>query len=245
MTRRALILFCTDTESGHLNGPEYDNENFKDFLTSNLGGDWLDSEILSIKNPTSLQVSNAVTKFLNGADYTFIIFSGHGYLNTDDNNRQYLELSNTDISIISLRTKALRQTLIIDACRGYHTPRQSIIKGFSDTYENFEGTSSTRRIFDNAVARAESGWTILYAARKNQTALDTGGGGAYLLSLLKIAEIWGGIDKKNNILPLNITHNRAKEYLSDNFETIQIPTMNAEKRLVHFPFAVKYSLIHG
>jgi hypothetical protein len=245
MTRRALILFCTDTESGHLDGPEYDNANYRDFLTSNLGGGWYDNEILSIKNPTALKVHNAVTQFLKGADYTFIIFSGHGYLNTADNNRQYLELLDKDISILGLRTKALRQTLIIDACRGYHTPKQAIIKGFSDTYENFEGTSSTRRIFETAIARAESGWTILFAASKSQTALDTGGGGAYLLSLLKFAEIWGDKDKKNNILPLNVTHKKAKEYLLRNFDTIQVPAMNTEKRLTHFPFAVKYSLIHG
>ena len=88
MKRRALILFCTDTESGHLDGPEYDNKNYKDFLTSHLGGDWYDNKILSIKNPTSIKVSNAMTQFLNGAEYTFIIFSGHGYLNTADSNRQ-------------------------------------------------------------------------------------------------------------------------------------------------------------
>ena len=150
-----------------------------------------------------------------------------------------------DISILGLRTKALRQTLIIDACRGYHTPKQATIKGFSDTYENFEGAALKRKIFDAAVTRAESGWTILFAASKSQTALDTDVGGTYLLSLLKFAEIWEERDKKNNILPFNVTHKKAKEYLFNNFVTIQVPSMNTEKRLTHFPFAVKYSLIHG
>lgn len=245
MTRRALIIYCTDTDSGHLDGPAYDNANFRDYLTSNLGGDWRDNEILSLSNPTSQQVSRAVTQFLNGADYTFTVFSGHGYLNTNDNNRQYLELADTDISILSLRTRARRQSLIIDACRGYHTPAQAINKGFGDVYENFTGRDSTRQIFDNAVNRAESGWTILYAASRNETALDTGNGGAYLLSLLEIAEGWGESDIRYNILPLNTSHSKAKVYLQNNFETIQVPSMNAEKRLTHFPFAVKFTNLQG
>lgn len=241
MTRRALIIYCTDTNSGHLNGPSYDNTNFRDYLTSNLGGNWRDNEILSLSNPSSQQVISAVTEFLNVADYTFTVFTGHGYLNTNDNNRQYLELSNTDISILSLKTKAQRQSLIIDACRGYYTPARAITKGFADLYENFTDQSSTRQLFDNAVSRAESGWTILYAASKNQTALDTGNGGAYLLSLLETAKSWEKNDNNNNVLTLNTLHNIAKIYLHTNFETIQDPSLNTEKRQIYFPFAVKFT----
>ena len=230
-------------ESGHLDGPEYDNLNYRDFLTSKLGGEWFDHEILSIKNPTSLKLFNAMTYFFSAADYTFIIFSGHGYLNKADNNRQYVELLDKDISILNLCSKALKQTLIIDACRGYHTPNQFMLKGFGNMNESFDGIISARTIFDEAVNRAENGWTILFAASKSQTALDTGSGGAYLLSLLKFAEIWGEKEKRNDILPLNISHIKAKEYLLTNFETIQVPTMNLEKRVTHFPFAVRYPLI--
>lgn len=245
MKRRALIIYCTDTDSGHLNGPKYDNDNLRYHLTSNLGGNWRDDEILSLPNPTSQQVFIAVTQFLNDADYTFTVFSGHGYINTNDNNRQYLELSNTDISILNLKTTAQRQSLIIDACRGYYTPAKAITKGFADVYENFTGQGSTRQLFDTAVNRAEGGWTVLYAASKNQTALDTGNGGAYLLSLLKIAKSWEESDRINNTLTLNISHSIAKVYLHSNFETIQDPIMNEEKRLIHFPFAVKFTDING
>ena len=63
MKRRALILFCTDTESGHLDDPKYDNVNYRNFLTSHLGGDWFDNAILSIKSPTSIKVFNVMTQF--------------------------------------------------------------------------------------------------------------------------------------------------------------------------------------
>lgn len=245
MKRRALIIYCNDTESGELDGPLQDNENFRNYLTSSLGGNWYDKEILSLPNPSSILVRAAVNKFLNGADYTFIIFTGHGFINIDDRKRQYVELSNGDIPISNLRTTAQRQMLIVDACRGFFSPARELLKGFSGIFDHFTGKPNTRKIFDNAVLRAEKGWTVLYAASRNQTALDTEEGAAYLLSLLEVAENWGNVDKKYNILPINVTHDLAKIYLSENFDTIQVPTKNAEKRIYHFPFAVKMTMING
>lgn len=243
MIRRALIIYCPNTKSGRLEGTVYDNKNYRNFLKSNLGGDWRDNEIISLENPTSLIVRKAI-QLLNSADYTFIVFSGHGYINTNDS-RQYLELTDGDITTFNLRSNALRQTLLIDACRGFYIPQQPVIKGFSDTYENFTGSQSTREIFDRALIRADSGWTILYAASENQSALDTGGGGAYLLSLLEITEAWYNTDRKSNILPLDVSHERAKKYLLKNYESIQVPVKNSEKRKVYFPFAVKFTLLQG
>ena len=246
MKRRALIIYCDNTPSDPLVGPPYDNKHYRAFLQSKLGGDWTDSEILSMRNPTSALVLRGVTEFLNGADYTFTIFTGHGFINEDDNNRQYIELANKSLAISNLRTTARRQTLIIDACRGYYSPYRELIKSFSEQYEHFIGDPhSTRQTFDNAVLRAEEGWTILYAASENQTALDTGNGAAYLLSLLKTAEHWEQVDKRNNILTLKQAHDYAKVYVLENFDTTQEAIMNSEKRLQHFPFAVKAALLHG
>lgn len=245
MIRRALIIYCDDTDSGELNGPTHDNTNFRDFLQSNLGGDWYSKEILSLRNPCSTLVLKAVNEFLAGADYTFTIFTGHGFINNDDNNRQYIELANKSIAISNLRTTANRQTLIVDSCRGFYSPSREHLKGFSEQFENFIGDPyGTRQMFDRAVMRADAGWTILYAASKNQTALDTSKGAAYLLSLIRTAENWESVDKKNNILSLKITHDFAKKYLDANFDTIQVPIMNGEKRQTHFPFAVKVTALH-
>jgi hypothetical protein len=245
MKRRALIIYCDNTASGELTGPPFDNELYRGFLMSNLGGRWEEGEILSLPNPKSSLVTRAINKFLDGADYTFTIFTGHGFLNTDENNRQYLEVADDDIPILSLRTTAKRQTIIIDACRGFHSPSQTILKGFSEVFESFTGDSySTRQIFNNAVMRAEEGLTVLYAASQNQTSLDTDNGAAYLLSLLHTAEKWEEVDKKHNIIDLKETHEYAKTYLSENFETIQIPTMNREKRVKYYPFAVKGTLLN-
>lgn len=246
MIRRALIIYCDNTASGELYGPPQDNINYCSYLQNNLGGKWSSDEILPLPNPTSKEVITAKNLFLKGADYTFIIFSGHGFLNVDDRNRQYVELLDENISISNLISNAKRQSLIIDACRGFYSPTEEMLKGITESYDYFTGDPfSTREIFDRAVLRADEGLTVLYAASINQTALDTDNGGAYLLSLLRISELWEEKDKKNNILDIKVTHDFASKYISTHFDTIQIPTMNREKRFRHFPFAVKVTTLNS
>ena len=241
MIRRALIIYCDRTHSGNLTGPSHDNENFRNFLTSNIGGDWREDEIISLPNPTSVKVRNTINQFLNGADYTFIVFTGHGGTSTRDN-KQYIELIDGDYPLYQLKTNAKRQTVIVDACRGYYTP------GFEDLREsrvmNFAIgglPKSTRPIFENGVMMSDEGLTVLYAASENQTALDTNNGAAYLLSLLTVSYDWEYTDIEYNILGLNVANEMAIDYMNNNFETIQQPTINIEKRKRYFPFAVKYT----
>jgi hypothetical protein len=247
MIRRALIIFCNNTSSGRLNGPTADNTNLRNHLTSYLGGDWYDSEILSLNNPTQQQVINAVANFLSGADYSFTVFSGHGWINTDENRTQYLEVSNGDISLMKLISDSPRQTILIDACRGFYSPSgQTLTKGMSGVYENFTGDPmSTRRIFDNAVLAAEEGITVLYAANENQSAVDSDRGGVYTYSVLKACKNWGSSDRRYNILTVKEAHNLGTTYMLSNFVTRQQPTMNQEKRKRYFPLSVKFTPIHG
>jgi hypothetical protein len=239
MIRRALIIYCDNTRSGKLSGPVRDNANFREFLTQNIGGDWSSEEIESLRNPTSVSVRNIINTFLSGADYTFIVFTGHGGINSFDE-KQYIELMDSSVPLQQLKTTAKRQTIIIDACRGYYTEgledlRESKILTFS-----IGGIlKSTRAIFDDGILRSNEGLTILFAASENQTALDTNKGAAYLLSLLNAAYGWENTDKKYNILGLDVVHEMATDYMNNNFDTIQEPSLNEEKRKRYYPFAVK------
>lgn len=242
MKRKALIIYCDNTGSGKLPGPIFDNQNFRNFLTSKLGGQWYDHEILSLQNPTKQNVNNAINYELSNSDYTFIVFTGHGFMNLDDHNKQYIELLDANFSIFDLKTTAKRQTIIIDACRGLHSPlNEKRLKNFNE-FINFSGQQSdTRLLFESAIMRADEGLTVLFAASENQTALDTIEGAAYLLSLLRVAEVWSNKNELNNILSISDVHNKAIPYLAANFQTIQNPKINIEKRNIHFPFAVKKS----
>ncbi len=239
MIRRALIVYCDNTYSGALPGPEKDKDNFVRFLKTNLGGQWYDDEIKSLRNPTKIQLQQAIDIFLSGADYTFTIFSGHGCINTSHNNLQYCELSDGEVSINKFKTNAKRQTLIIDSCRGLEAFESSeIIKSILET-KMFTKGLSTRHIFESETMSCEVGWSILYSASEDESSRDSKDGGVYLLSLLAVAELWGEKFNSELSLPLDKAHELATKYLKENFPTIQQPFIEPEKRLKFFPFAVK------
>lgn len=244
MIRRALIVYCNNTESGKLNGPIADNINLHRHLTSKLGGEWYDKEILPLNNPTKNQVRIAISNHLSGADYTFVVFSGHGFISTVDN-KQYLELLDGDIPVRQLITDAKRQTIVVDACRGYYTPTTQLFsKGMEGIYDSFTGEPSTRKLFNEHVLRCEAGLTVLYAASEDESATDSDKGGAYLYSILKVCETWNKTNTGTKFSVKN-AHEFGTKYMRANFDTIQNPTMNAEKRQRYYPLAVKYNMING
>ena len=131
MKRKALIIYCTDTPSGELNGPVYDCKNMTAYLTSSLGGAWEPDEIVPLHNPTIRKVRSVIQNEFQDLDYSMVLFSGHGFINTEDG-YQYLEMMDGDTIINILKTGAPRQTAIIDACRGYESAiSDSTLKTFS------------------------------------------------------------------------------------------------------------------
>ena len=243
MKRKALIVYCDNTESGNLPGPSHDYSNFVEFLTSPLGGGWYEHEILGLHNPTEQDIMTTGYDFLAGADYTFTIFTGHGcILKQGDQCHQYVELADKSVPITNLLSESKRQLLIIDACRGYIDTTNKMLKIASalESVNNFSSrTEIARQVFEKNVLSAEAGLTVLFSASEDESSLDTNCGAAYLSSLLDAAEYWN--EKSTNpVLPIDEAHWLAQKLLKQNFgdKTIQHPTMNQEKRKVYFPFAV-------
>lgn len=243
MKRRALIIYCDNTKSGKLTGPICDYSNYVEFLTSPLGGGWYKNEIMGLHNPTEQDIMTKGRLFLDGADYTFTIFTGHGCIYKEGVlRRQYVELADKNISIRELKSTSPRQLLIIDACRGYQTMTEGI-KKFASAQESLNDFSSinefSRKLFDEKISISECGLTVLYAASEDESALDTDNGAAYLLSLLYAAKQWEN-ESTDSALSVKDAHLQAKEILDLKFGdyTTQRPTMNLEKRKKHFPFAV-------
>ena len=245
MNRKALIIYCTETDSGPLIGPQMDNKNIRAYLKSDVGGQWYDDEIISLENPTYSKVKGCIANEFDDVDYSFVVFTGHGGIDETDG-QDYLEVADGDIPLSTLISHAPRQTLIIDACRGYYNRvSDSLQKSFSNINEYFSGHPNTRIIFDRAVCQAEEGLSVLYSASANQTSLDTNKGGAYLYSLLSICKEWEEVTKgKEGYMDLKNAHEIACEYLRDNFVTIQKPAMNMEKRKFYFPIAVSAALLN-
>lgn len=244
MERRALIIYCDKTASGALNGPDVDNENYRGYLRSNLGGDWVDEEIKSLHNPTVSEVKSAIENHLKGADYAFIIFTGHGCTNSTDD-LQYIELMDDDMPISEFKkSNVLKQTIIIDACRTYAL--LNLTKAFGLVEENLSTYGkSTRALFDKAVSVSDIGTTIMYAAGKGAAAYTSKEGGLYLRHLVKIANAWKENNKHDNVLSVLEAHNLTKKFLWEYTDSSQIPEISEEKRKIYFPFAVKFTALYS
>lgn len=248
MRRKALLIICNNTSSGFLSGPSADATNMVNHLTSPIGGQWyLNGEIEILNNPTLYQARYTIHNYLRHSDYSLFVFSGHGYINTDDRNLQYMELANGDLSIEEVITDVPRQSIIIDACRGFESPiADEMQKSFSQRDESLSGDIfSTRQLFEQCVLSCAKGFSICYSASEDESATDSQKGGAYLFSLLRICELWSNQDSLNQQLPLQQAHSYAINYMRKNFLTRQNPIMKKERRKRYFPLAVKYTSIHG
>lgn len=238
MIRKALIIGCDNTASGSLKGPSHDLKKMRDYLASCAGGYWFDSEIKTLLNPTKLQIREAISR-MKGADYTLVVFSGHGGI-AKETGFQYVEVLDGDLQIHDLFTSAARQLLILDACRSLFSiceVREAVTEMFSEG-GRLPSPQKCRLLFEDSVRKADAGLTICYSSSREEASADTPQGGAYLLSLITCARRWFHGVYPPRVLTIKEAHQMACVEIS-NYLTIQNPCMNFEKRRIHFPFAVK------
>ncbi|EMI71710.1 caspase domain protein [Leptospira noguchii str. Bonito] len=101
-----------------LSGVKKDLENFSNFLQSDIGGGWLQSEIDNVEDISKSNLNAKLTSLKNmNPDLLFILFSGHG----GQERKTILELNPRGETIIEneLRNIAKRQINIYDCCRAY------------------------------------------------------------------------------------------------------------------------------
>ena len=117
MKRRAIIIANPGLEGteSYLGGVLKDISNYQSFLCSELGGCWLEGEIVKLIRPSVNRVRNTI-QGLSNVDYALIIFSGHGCHDTQRDST-VVDLGDEDIDSIELRSGASKQTLILDCCR--------------------------------------------------------------------------------------------------------------------------------
>jgi len=247
MKREALIVYMPNTPcQSTLAGTIKDEENIRRFLTSSTGGEWKDTEIISLKNPTIKEVKCIINTMWD-SDYTFVVFTGHGYIEVKKNSygqiirHQKMLVADGELVLNDLKTGASRQAMIIDACRKFEVISQStkiFSKSMSSMMENFSIRIQTRKIFNKAVIDSDEGLTVLFSSKENESSSDDPVvGGAFISSLIGGAEEWN--ENKSGILTLDKAHELAIDYMQENFQqTNQHPTLNSEKRRVYFPFAI-------
>jgi hypothetical protein len=254
MKRKAVLIESSDVR-GHndLPGARIDVDNWKAFLGSDLGGSWLDSEIVVLRKPYSADIDRELT--VPADYYTFITFSGHGAFGTVALNESY-ERFPTSL----LRPRTSRGTLIVDSCRGIASGRYTFktnaialanaTVGSVIAFNAIEGRSSNvllegpilNRAYaeDSVRSKWESGFGIssgtveMYSCAKGQGAEeDPNAGGYYTSLLLASADAWNKGRNYESIHTTKAAHDYAVKMLPPQQTPEYSPTWLA------YPLAVK------
>lgn len=238
MKRKALIIYCDDTESDPLDSPEWDFKNMKKFLLSDLGGAWYDNEIIPLQNPTWNEIELKQKLYMSNADYCMTIFSGHGWVNRKDK-KHYLEIKNGDIGLKHLMSGAKRETIVIDACSGYGDSIPDLPTTLSDMILESNNPKLHRKIYDDHIQKCGEFSSIIIGASPGQDVRDDEYGGAFINSLIDAANNFNDSNINNNVLDIREIIKKSREILPYNYYSNQKPYLMGQKSNYYFPFAVK------
>jgi hypothetical protein len=229
------------------NAVNHDLKYFREYLLSNAGGEWEEDEIMDdLINPGSFGVIGNIASI--NADYSLVYFSGHGGEYRSRN--QIIELADGEFEIVHLKTKSLKQLIIIDSCRVILDEETK--KGFKKTamVKSLDETTNyvlnSKQIFNEYLERCDNGIILLNAALYEQPA-GCNQTESYLTSSLILAgEKWNdslGGEEEGQVLDIwNATQN-AQDIMNRTFVTDQILDCNVGRRKRSFPFAVRNCIL--
>lgn len=132
MKRKMLIIANPgelDAEN-YCEGVNQDVTRYHRFFTSIQGGAWKPDEIKTLIRPEPREVDLALSE-LKSADYSMVIFCGHGY--SRKNGTTMVELyKDCDYDSNNFKQGAARHTVILDCCRVVYEP---VSESVSNHYE--------------------------------------------------------------------------------------------------------------
>ncbi|MCW7498530.1 caspase family protein [Leptospira levettii] len=243
MRRSCLLIGApgSDSKGNFLKGVSIDMHNMRNFLTSETGGAWNNSEILEVINPSISELKIALTKS-KLSDFSLILFSGHGGTSTK-NKRTYLEINTNgdDFPAEGLINHTSKELVIVDTCRSYFTPREtqfeSVMKALNEKTNLRE---KYRKVYEKHIEDADPGSLILYACSIGETANDTNEGGIFTKTLIETGLSINKIESAmQTIQTINTNFYYTKILVNERFKS-QNPTMEGSlRRNKWYPFAIK------
>lgn len=202
MKRVALLI----GNSNGLSGVKKDILNWTRFLKSDQGGQWYDSEIIPLMNPSKRDLLSAIDKIKKAYfDFCYVIFSGHGAYKKGT----ILEINGNDETIHEneLIGIAPRQISVFDCCRNILIEKSADSSLEMRMYS--QGGTMHRNIrpyYDDRIMSSIEQQVRLYACSINESALDTEEGGMYMKNLLSCS-----MYVPNQFKLVGIAHEEAKE----------------------------------
>lgn len=244
MNRKALIIGVPgdNTEKEYLDNVWHDMKNMKEFLISNNGGEWLNSEIqIMYPNPSLASISAEIKKIK--ADYSLVYYAGHGGFKKAEG-LTYLWINNQWIAENWLYggNETKRQMMILDTCRTYINESLNLSEQSKKfTAQNIMKSLSTRHLFDKAVLDCEEGLIKCYSSSENQSADDSEAtGGYFTYSLIKAGESLCQGSTSSSTFSIKQVYDLAQRIIKQ-YTPIQKPELSGGRRFKYFPFASFYS----
>lgn len=254
MKRKAILIDASNVSGqSDLPGARVDIQNWKNFLTSDLGGAWRTGDIVTLQKPTSAALDRELN--VDYDCYCFVAFSGHGC-----NGSVVLNEFLDTFSVAKLRPRSERGTLVVDACRGIEGARSYTfaekITAVNESSErkvimNSQGGRATAfEVYGSeayrvlVLANHRSAWESAFdsstgivdmlACSPGQAANeDPNAGGYYTSLLMQSADIWQSSASNATVHTTKEAHDYAARILP--------PQQRPEYRpaWLAFPFAVK------
>jgi Caspase domain len=245
MNRSALLIGSPGVpgRESFLPGVERDLENYNEFLLSPLGGAWRQDEIYILKSPTQNQLDSQIKK-LKSADYSFVVFSGHGGHSTRRNATIIEICPDVEVDSKILRSGGSKHTLILDCCR-VRVPEvvaDSVMAMAKSTDPRLH-PANCRKYFDSGISLCPIGLVVVHACDIDETAGDTSRGGRYSSALINAAENWyktNTTDTSKSIARLSIVaaHEDCARRVRDLSGSKQNPEIEKPRSDPYFPFAI-------
>ena len=230
--------------SSYCDGVNRDLAFYPEFLRSPLGGAWKHSEITVLDRP-GVQAALAAMQNLKYADYSVVVFTGHGH--TDPTTRStILSLKRGhEIDSLELRRGAPKHTLILDCCRELPAPRITTDAQLREEWIAKPGLDPARcrRAYEAFLDDCHPGLVVLHACRIDELANDDpAAGGHYCSSLLAVTREWSRSRQMEPgyfySLSISAAHERAIPRVDGLSGGRQHPRIEKPRSEHHFPFGV-------
>lgn len=236
MIRRALIIGSPDKE---ILGVYDDMKNYRDFLKSFAGGAWYENEIITLESPTKTQIDEQL-RLLVTADYSFLVFAGHGGYSHAARATMLQINPQTKISENDLKLGAQKRTIIFDTCRVHLDQplafREAMLKSVF-AMNNYQDPAVARLLFERSLSTCYPGIAVMYGCNIGESSGDIpGSGGRYSSSLLEVAFDWKG--QRNTFLSVSDAHNKAADLVRLRSGNAQNPQGEFPRTTPRFPLAI-------
>lgn len=255
VSRKALIIGYPGEigDENYCEGVFVDLNNYKKYLTSPLGGSWFEDEIVILLN-TEIEILDYYLDKIKNIDYTFIAFSGHGYIVKKGSNYiNYLQINKSEeICINYLKKFDKKRTIVLDCCREIYDSQgkklivESRLKRIQKA--GFEiNPNLCRKLFDYRLSLCKNGLIILHSCRPGQKSGDDDiNGGVYTSSLLEAVDDWFEETLQTEYNPKKVMSVvKAHQYSIDIIDfklqfknVIQNPYIEKPRSPLYFPFGV-------